>query len=226
MIASVLVYSAIASTPDNTLTAMEAKQGWTLLYDGRTTEKWHKYGTQGPVGSAWKSTAGELVFTPRSGEGGDIMTGEDYTSFELKLDWNIAPRGNSGIFFHVDPTLDGAAHSGLEMQILDDAGHSDGRSTMTSAGSAYTMYPGVKAFIRPAGQWNSYRLKVNQGRVQHYANGTFVLEYQLGSTEWEARLAESWLRAFKDYGRKGTGRIVLQDHGDKVRFKNIKIRRL
>ncbi len=226
MIASVLVCSVIATTPDNTLNSLEAKQGWQLLYNGSTTEKWHKYGTQGPVGSAWKSVQGELVFTPRSGEGRDIMTGEDYTSFELKLDWNIAPGGNSGIFFHVDPKLGGAAESGLEMQILDDAKHGDGRSRMTSAGSAYTMYPGVKELIRPAGQWNSYRLKVNKGKVQHYANGSFILEYQLGSAEWEARLERSWLRAFKNYGRAGTGRIVLQDHGDLVRFKNIKIRRL
>lgn len=226
MIVSILAYTAVASTADNTLTALEAKQGWQLLYDGKTTEKWHKFGTSGPVGSAWKSVDGQIVFTPGSGEGGDIMTGEDYTSFELKLDWKIAPRGNSGIFFHVDPKLEGAPHSGLEMQILDDAGHADGRSIMTSAGSAYTMYPGVKAFIRPAEQWNSFRLKVNKGKVQHYANGNFVLEYQLGSTDWENRLSQSWLRALSHYGRKGTGRIALQDHGDLVRFKNIKIRRL
>lgn len=226
MIASILVYTAIASTADNTLTAAEAKHGWQLLYDGKTTEKWHKFGTSGPVGSAWKSVDGELVFTPRSGEGGDIMTGEDYTSFELKFDWKIAPRGNSGIFFHVDPKLEGAPHSGLEMQILDDAGHADGRTRMTSAGSAYAMYPGVKELIRPAGQWNSFRLKVNKGKVQHYANGSFVLEYQLASPQWEAQLAQSWLRAFEHYGRKGTGRIALQDHGDLVRFKNIKVRRL
>jgi hypothetical protein len=162
----------------------------------------------------------------RTGDGGDLVTDEQFANFELTLDWKIAPGGNSGILYRVADTGDETYFTGPEMQVLDDARHPDGRSPLTSAGSDFGLYPAPRGAVKPAGEWNSIRLVVNGNHVEHWLNGTKVVEYEFGSPEWTKLVAENKFKAWPIYGKAARGHIVLQDHGDVVEFRNIRIREL
>lgn len=197
-------------------------QDWRPLFDGRTTAGWRAFnGTAMPAG--WQVVDGTLA---RVGAGGDIITDETFGSFELELEWRVRAGGNSGVFFHVveDSTLQYAYETGPEMQVLDNAGHADGRSPATSAGSNYALYAPARDATRPVGQWNAARLVVRGSHVEHWLNGEKLLEYELGSPEWQARVAASKFAQMPRYGRARRGHIALQDHGDPVAFRNIRIR--
>ena len=166
----------------------------------------------------------------RVGPAGDIVTDQQYQNFELTLEWQIAKGGNSGIFYRgveaPDPKLTPLYHSAPEMQVLDNALHPDGKSPLTSAGSNYGLYPAPATAVKPVGEWNHIRLVVNGDRVEHWLNGTKVVEYQLGSADWLARVTHSKFAEWPQYGKAATGVIGLQDHGDRVAYRQIKIRRL
>jgi hypothetical protein len=166
---------------------------------------------------------GELT---RVGAGGDIVTVDEYGDFELELEWKVAPGGNSGIMYRVTETAANSYESGPEMQVLDDSGHADGRSRLTSAGSAYGLYPAPAGVVKPAGEWNAVRLVVNGNHVEHWLNGQKVVDYELGSPDWEAKVKASKFAEWPGYGRAARGRIALQDHGDRVAYRNIRIREL
>lgn len=214
--------------PDNTLTNEEESAGWVSLFDGETIEYWHGFQEE-DVPAAWQVEDGAIVL---SGEGGgDIVTNEEYENFELMLDWKISEGGNSGIMFNVseDPKFENTYQTGPEMQILDDERHPDakmGKNNNRQAGSNYDLHPLSTPAVNPAGEYNTVRLVVEDGHVEHYLNGTKVVEYTLWSPEWESMVAESKFASMEDYGQYKSGHIALQDHGDKVWFKNIKIRRL
>src|SRR5947199_275184 len=156
----------------------------------------------------------------------DIITTEKFRNFELSLEWNIAKNGNSGIFYRASEDRDYNAiyWSAPEMQVLDDAGHPDGQSRLTAAGADYGLYPSPAGVVKPAGQWNAVRLVVNGNHVEHWLNGVKVVEYELGSPEWEAKVKCRKLASHPHYGRNAEGYIGLQEHEYPVAFRNIKIR--
>ena len=171
----------------------------------------------------WQVIDGALT---RVDSAGDIVTTKQYGNFELALEWQVARGGNSGIFYRVSEDSDHPWRSGPEMQVLDDAGHPDGRSPLTSAGALYGIYPATPGVVRPAGEWNSVRLVLNGNHVEHWLNGVKVVEAELGSPDWESRVKRSKFGEMPRYGRNASGHIGLQDHGDRVAYRNIKIRPL
>lgn len=204
----------------NTLTRAERAGGWRLLFDGQTTDGWRGYHMDS-MPSGWKVVDGALT---RVGEGGDIITRDQFGNFELSLEWKIEPGGNSGIMYRVTEEYDYSYKSGPEMQVLDDAGHADGQSRLTAAGSDYGLYPSPAGVVKPAGEWNQVRILVNGSQVEQWLNGTKVVEYELGSADWAQRVKASKFAEWPDYGLAKTGYIGLQDHGNWVAYRNIKIR--
>ena len=223
-----MLLAAVATPPPmaaqapapNTLTAAERSAGWRLLFDGTSTAGWRGFRmTTMPAG--WQARDGALT---RVSEAADIITTEQYANFELTLEWQISPKGNSGIMYRVTEADSNSYETGPEMQVLDDEGHKDGLSRLTAAGSVYGLYPAPEGLVRPAGQWNQVRIVVNGNDVEHWLNGTQVAHYVLGSPEWAALVAKSKFRQWPGYGKANVGFIALQDHGDWVAYRSIKIR--
>lgn len=213
--------SASGSPPVNSLSAEEQREGWKLIFDGSTTAGWRNYRKQ-DIGSGWQVVDGALT---RAGDNaGDIVTNDKYRDFELALDWRVAEGGNSGIFYRATEEGNSIWESAPEMQVLDDARHSDGKSPLTSAGSNFALYEAPRGISRPAGEWNAARLIVNAKHVEHWLNGKKLLEYEFGSSEWLDRLSKSKFRSMNLYGTATEGHIGLQDHGDRVEFRNIRIK--
>ena len=211
-----------AREPQDFLTDEERADGWKLLFDGKTTKGWRGYGKDSfPAGWVVKDDC--LV---RVGPGGDIVTVDEYDDFELKVDWRICAAGNSGIFFRVDESVGWAWETGPEMQVLDNTEHYDGKNPKTSAGSNYALHAPVRDVTKPVGLFNQARIVARGSHVEHWLNGVKVVEYELGSPEWEALVAGSKFAQWPKYGRMRKGHIVLQDHGDQVWYRNIKIRPL
>jgi cytochrome c len=213
-----------ASAQTNTLGADEARQGFALLFDGKSLDAFRGY-RRTDVPAGWSAVEGELRFTPGQG-GGDLATRESYGDFELRLDWKVSPGGNSGIMYRVTEDRTYPWETGPEYQVLDDDLHPDGRSPLTSAASAYGLYARSRDLVRPAGFWNETRIVVKGDSVEHWLNGVKVVEYRLNSADWKKRVAESKFSSMPDYGQRKAGHIVLQDHGDLVSYRNIRIRRL
>ncbi len=204
----------------NTLTPAERAAGWRLLFDGKTTTGWRGW-KMDTLPSGWQVVDGALTRVRRAA---DIITTEKFKNFELSLEWKIAPNGNSGIFYRASEDDDAIYWSAPEMQVLDDAGHPDGQSRLTAAGSDYGLYPSPAGVVHPAGQWNQVRLVVNGNHVEHWLNGVKVVEYELGSPDWEARVKASKFAPHPHYGRNPEGYIGLQEHDYWVAYRNIKIR--
>lgn len=213
---------AMAGEAHNTLTEAEQAEGWALLFDGKSLDGWRGYFSE-PIPAGWRAEDGILLFTPGA-EGGDIVTDDQYTNFELAVDWKVGPGGNSGIFYLGRLGMDNIYWGAPEMQVLDDAKHADGQNPLTSAGSVYALYPAPRGVAKPAGEWNRARVKVDDGHVEHWLNGKKIADYELGSPAWQAKVAESKFADWPDYGQARTGYIGLQDHGDPVWFRNIKLR--
>jgi hypothetical protein len=201
---------------------------------GATVESWNHLnvdqgdwrGFKSPtLPSGWQVVDGALT---RVGAGGDIITKEQYDNFELSLEWKISKGGNSGVFFHVveDEAAKYVWETGPEMQVLDNKGHADGKNPSTSAASNFAMHAPLNDATRPVGEWNEARLVVDGPTVQHWLNGVKVVEYRLWSEDWNQRLQGSKFKSMPRYGKAPSGHIALQDHGDWVAFRNIKIRRI
>lgn len=206
----------------NTLTDAERAAGWRLLFDGETLDGWRGFRRDGLPGG-WAARDGMLQ---RVGPGGDIITEDQFEDFELSLEWRVEEAGNSGIFYLASEDADRIFESAPEMQILDDAGHADGGSPLTSAGSNYALHPAPRGVVRPAGEWNEARIVVRDGHVEHWLNGQQIVTYELGSEDWQRRVDESKFAEWPTYGQARRGHIGLQDHGDPVWFRNIKVREL
>jgi hypothetical protein len=202
------------------LTSEEQAAGWRSLFDGRTTAGWRGY-KQREMPRGWQVVDGALT---RVADGGDIITVDQYANFELALEWKVAPGGNSGIFYRVVEGPERTYHSGPEMQVLDDAGHADGKARLTSAGSLYGLYAAPAGVVKPAGEWNAVRIVANGAHVEHWLNGVKVVDCELWSPEWGRLVAASKFREWPTYGRARRGHIALQDHGDWVAYRNIKIK--
>ena len=206
-------------SPAVSLTRAERAAGWRALFDGSSLAGWHSFRSTGTSG--WSVRDGAIT---RVGEGPDLVTAEQFANFEFAADWKIAPEGNSGIIYRVADSGGETYVTGPEMQVLDDARHPDGKSRLTAAGSVFAIYPAPAGVVKPAGEWNTVLLVVNGNHVEHWLNGVQMVEYELGSADWAKRLAASKFRSTPGYGRAPTGRIALQNHGDTVAFRNIRIR--
>jgi Domain of Unknown Function (DUF1080) len=204
----------------NTLTDAERAAGWRLLFDGQTTAGWRNYGKPG-ISDGWRVQDGALT---RVGPAGDIITDDQFKNFDLMLEWKIAPGGNSGIFYRASEDSDAIYWNAPEMQVLDDARHPDGQSRLTSAGAAYGLYPAPPGIVKPANEWNAVRIVVNGNHVEQWLNGVKVVAYDFGSPDFQAKVKDSKFAPHPNFGRNAVGHIGLQDHGDQVAFRNIKIR--
>ncbi|HEV8303592.1 MAG TPA: DUF1080 domain-containing protein [Gemmatimonadales bacterium] len=212
--------SGSAAARLNTLTPEERAAGWRLLFDGHSTVGWRGW-QMDSMPSGWGVREGALT---RVRPAADIITTEKFKNFELSLEWNVAPGGNSGIFYRASEDDDAIYWTAPEMQILDDAGHPDGQSRLTSAGADYGLYPSPPGVVKPAGQWNQVRIVANGNHIEHWLNGVKVVEYELGSPDWEAKVKASKFAPHPHYGRNAEGYIGLQEHEFRVAFRNIKIR--
>jgi hypothetical protein len=206
----------------NTLTPQEKAAGWRLLFDGTTVGGWRGFKAEAPP-AGWTAVDGVLT---RDGKGGDLLTVEEFDDFELRLEWKVTKGGNSGIFYRGIEDSDAIYWSAPEMQVLDNAGHRDGKTPATSAGSNYALHAPVRDVTKPLGEWNEVRIIAKGAHVEHWMNGVKLLEYELWSPDWEARVNASKFKDYPGYGRANKGHIGLQDHGDPVWYRNIKIRPL
>jgi hypothetical protein len=204
----------------NTLTTEEREAGWRLLFDGVSLGGWRGYDSE-ELPEGWRVEDGTLH---RFGGGGDIVTVDAFGDFELSLEWKVGPGGNSGIMYRGALGSRYMYHSAPEFQVLDDAAHPDGRDPLTSAGANYGLHPAPRGVVRGAGEWNHARIVVQDGRVEHWLNGEKIVEYVLGSPEWQELVASSKFAEWPEYGKAAAGHIGLQDHGDPVWYRNIKIR--
>lgn len=211
-------FATSALAADNTLTPAEKRAGWTLLFDGKTTKGWRSFKQVG-LGPGWHAKDG--VLSPDPKVAGDIVTRADYANFELSFDWRISAKGNSGVMFHVIPVGQATHESGPEFQILDNA-----RPALPKerAGALYALVAPAMDMTKPAGDWNTARLIANHGQVQHWLNGMRVAEYQIGSPEFTALVAASKFHQWPQFATGKTGGIALQNHGNEVGFRNLKIR--
>lgn len=213
----------------NTLTARERTEGWQLLFNGRDLSGWRSFDGTAPS-SSWEVRDGTLMLTANNGRmsGADLVTTDNYGAFELTLDWKVERGGNSGVLYlaRKAPRITHIYETGLEMQILDDAGHSDGKIPSHRAGALYDITVPPAGAARPAGEWNHARLRVEGGRVRQWLNGRLTADVSFGDAAWRKRVAASKFAGMPLFGTFSSGVIGLQDHGDPVAFRNIKLRKL
>ncbi len=215
----------------NTLTDAEKAAGWKLLFDGKTTAGWHGFNKK-TVPKKWLVQDGALHLDPKApgaeSDNGDIVTDAEYANYELRLEWKIAACGNSGVIYNVveDPKYDWAWQTGPEMQILDNTCHPDAMYDKHKAGDLYDLVASKMMTVKPAGQWNRARLVNRNGKVEQWLNGRKVVEVDMTGDDWKKLIAGSKFKDMPDFGKKTSGRLMLQDHGDKVWFRNMKVRQL
>lgn len=209
-----------ASAQENTLTAAEKAAGWKLLFDGRTTEGWRGFKAPAPD-PGWTVKDGTLGPDPKTSK--DIITRETFGDFELSFDWKISPKGNSGVMFRVVEEGDQTYFSGPEYQVLDN---SRGEPPLERAGALYGLYAPTRDVTRPVGEFNQSRIVLRGGKGEHWLNGVKVVEYDLNSPEFKAKVAATKFKAWPQFARARSGHIALQNHGDHVAYRNIKIRPL
>ena len=216
----------------NTLTASETKKGWTLLFNGTNTEGWHVFKKE-TDGSAWKVDGDALTLDPsvKGADGkrtgfGDLVTNGEFENYELRLDWKISACGNSGIIFNAieNDSLKASYHTGPEMQILDNSCHPDAKIAKHKAGDLYDLIPCSEITVKPAGEWNSIRLIVKKGHLEQWQNGKRVVAITMWTPEWSKMIANSKFKNLPLFGKIKKGHLVLQDHGNQVWFRNVKIK--
>lgn len=207
----------------NVLTTAEREAGWKLLFDGESLDAWRNYGRE-DVDGGWRVENGEIVLAEPGA--GDIITRETWADFELALDWRISEGGNSGIFILADETDAPIYHSAPEIQILDNERHSDGEIDSHRSGSLYDLVAAHPSAQKPAGEWNTVRIKLEEGLLNIWQNGVPTTTLVIGSSAWDTLLANSKFADWDAFAASPAGHIGLQDHGDRVWFRNVKIRRL
>jgi hypothetical protein len=232
---SIIAAMTQANRPHNTLTAAEKKAGWQLLWDGKTTNGWRgAYMDKFPE-FGWIIDNGVLNVEASGGaesrHGGDIITVKQYSDFELTLEFKLTEGANSGLKYFVSERHDQPAGSaiGLEFQILDDDKHPDAKKGVggnRTVGSLYDLIPAENKQVNPVGEWNLARLVSKGSHVEHWLNGMKVVEYERGSQIFRALVQKSKYARWDRFGEDEKGHILLQDHGDAVYYRNIKIREL
>lgn len=219
---------------DNMLSNQEKNQGWKLLFDGKTTNGWHSYGYS-TVGKAWNISDNSLHLDVANkkdwpaNESKDILTKDEYDNFHLKADWKLAKKGNSGIIFYVHEDKSkyhNTYETGPEMQVLDNAGHSDAKIPKHRAGDLYDLISSSSEPVKPAEEWNHAEIKCKNGKLDFYLNGVHIISTTLWDENWKKLIAGSKFKSMPGFGTFKKGHIALQEHGEEVWYKNIKIRKL
>jgi len=225
VMASAMLAVVVAFGAENTLTEKEKAEGWKLLWDGTTTEGWQRAGKQTFPEKGWEIKDGELSVIPKGG-GGDIVTKDMYTDFILKVDYKLTKAANSGIKYFIDPKIHGG--TSLEYQLLDP-NHGDAKQGIDGNrknASFYDVLPAPRGeeLLKPVGEWNTAMIVSKGNHVEHWLNGEKVLAFERGSEAFRAAVEKSKFKGKENWGETKTGHILLQDHGDQVWFRNIKIK--
>ncbi|HPQ20811.1 MAG TPA: DUF1080 domain-containing protein [Saprospiraceae bacterium] len=220
---------------DNVLTEEEKNKGWKLLFDGKSIDQWRNYKKE-TIGSSWVINDHAICLNSelkddggwQTKDGGDIISKESFENYDLQLDWKIGPCGNSGIMINVqeEDKYDYVWMTGPEMQVLDNSCHPDAVYKKHKAGDLYDLIESKFSTVNPAGSWNHVRIISLNGQVQFWLNGYNVANFDINGEEWKSLIEGSKFKAWPDFGTFTSGHISLQDHGDKVWYKNIKIRKL
>jgi len=225
----------ISQSMPNTLSPMEKRSGWVLLFDGKSSDGWRGAYKDDFPDQGWKIEGGELVVIKSDGResrnGGDIITKDKYTNYELTLEAKLTPGANSGLKYFVTERLPKSPGSaiGLEFQLLDDDLHPDaklGKNGNRTIGSLYDLIPAQAKKARSIGEWNQVRIVSKNKHVEHWLNGSKVVEYDRGSPAFRSLVAESKYKNYEGFGEAVEGHLLLQDHGDEVHYRNIKLRKL
>lgn len=224
LLLAIMCYSHV-SFSQNQLSEQEKKAGWKLLFDGNSLKGWRVY--QNAQSDAWEVRNGEIVSkTEGVTKRADLITVDQYDNFELMFDWKVAKGANSGVIYRVIENTRPTFESGPEYQLIDDNGYADKLEDWQKSGADYAMHKPTSLTAKPVGEYNTSKIVVNKGHVEHWLNGVKVAEFELWSPEWEQLKANSKWKDAKDYGMAKKGYIALQDHGGGVWFRNIKIRQL
>jgi len=230
LFAGAIMYSCKSKAPkEGAGTSQE--ETWTVLFDGTGTTGWRGYGKDKFPEQGWVIDDGALKCIgsgagEAGGGGGDLIYDKKFKDFRLKLEWKISEGGNSGIFYLAKESTEPIWKTAAEMQVLDNAKHPDallGKDGNRKAGSLYDLIPAVPQNSKPAGEWNEVEIMVYQGTVVHKQNGETILEYHLGTPDWNKLISESKFKDMPEFGKYGEGYIGLQDHGNDVWYRNIKI---
>lgn len=206
---------------------------WESLFDGQTFEGWSKYGG-GEVGKAWKVQDGAIYLDAKNkddwqkGDEGDIVTDDEFENYHLQVEWKISKNGNSGIIFFVNDSGEypNSYMSGPEMQVLDNDGHPDAKITTHRAGDLYDLIESSEETVKPVGEWNLAEIIAKDGNLELHLNGVLVVATTMWTPEWDEMVANSKFKDMPGFGKYKKGKIALQDHGDEVWFRNIRIKRL
>ena len=216
---------------------VHAQKGkWISLFDGKTTKGWHSYGKE-VAGAAWKVEDGAITLDPSQKndwqvrDGGDLVSADSFDDFHLQLEWKIAKNGNSGIIFFIQDDAvkyKNTWYTGPEMQVLDNDGHADGKILKHRSGNLYDLIEGKEGVTKPVGEWNLVDIINKKGTLTLMMNGVVTVETKLGDDHWKDLIKHSKFGTSKtpDFGTTFSGHIGLQDHGNEVAFRNIRIQRL
>ncbi len=195
--------------------------GWQTLFDGHTLSGWHAYQQPRGVTTGWRVDSGAIR---TEGTARDLVSDQQYSSFELDLEWKVAPGSNSGIFIWANEGTAEIYENAPEMQVLDNVGAPDGKSPLTAAGSLYDLYPAPLDAVKPVGEWNAVRIVVHGAHVEYYLNGIRTVDVNFDSKEMKDKIAASKFKAWETFGKSHRGHIGLQSHGGVVWFRNIRIK--
>jgi hypothetical protein len=207
----------------NSLSSGDRAAGWRLLFDGRSLENWRGYKTDA-VPAGWRVANGTLT---KDAPVADIVSKEQFADFELELEWRIGGAGNSGIFYRGTEEYDHIYWSAPEYQLLDDIKGADNKSRLTCAGAAYALYPSPAGHLKAVGKWNRARIVARGAHVEHWLNGVKLVEYELWSPDWEAKVKASKFNDWPNFGLSKRGYLAFQgDHEGSLAFRNIRIREL
>jgi hypothetical protein len=220
MTKTVLFFGAAVLAVGAVSAAATAAAKGQALFDGKTTSGWRGYKSK-EVPAGWKIESGVLV---KEGKSDDIVTTAEFGDFDLSFDWKIAAGGNAGVFYRATEEYPKVYWSAPEFQLLDDATHKDGQNRVTAAGAAYALYAPPAGVVKPAGEWNTARIVAKGAHVEHWLNGRKVVEYELWSPDWEAKVKASKFVEWPNYGRAKKGLIAIQgDHEGTLSLRNIRI---
>lgn len=216
-------YSTQLAAKDNTLTQEEKAAGWELLFDGNTLQGWRNYQQTSAMGN-WQVQDGTISLTKNGS--GDLISSNVYDNFELSLDWKISQAGNSGVFILADETEKYIFFHAPEIQIIDNEKHPDSKLDSHRSGSLYDMVAAPASAYKAASEWNTLRIKRQDNVLEVWQNDVMTVHIVMHSSTWDKLVAASKFAKWQGFGELSKGHIGLQDHGDPVSFKNIKIKEL